>query len=134
MDCPTCSRALVTLEFDELEVDYCTQCGGVWLDSGELEYLLSNGSDPDTHPTPFIPSLSSEKKKRCPVCRVMMEKIAAGQADSIILDQCKLHGIWFDRGELIRLMALERGTEASGQSNPLAARLHEMFPDMKEIP
>ena len=134
MNCPACSRALVTLEFDELEVDYCTQCKGVWLDSGELEYLLSHGGDPGTHLTPFIPSLSSEKKKRCPVCRVVMEKIAPGQADSIILDQCELHGIWFDRGELVRLMELEKGTGVSGQTNSLAARLHEMFPDMKEIP
>ena len=40
MDCPVCKNAMIVLELDEVEVDYCADCRGVWLDSGELELLL----------------------------------------------------------------------------------------------
>ena len=31
---------MITLELQEVEIDYCTDCGGIWLDAGELELLL----------------------------------------------------------------------------------------------
>jgi len=40
MDCPVCKNAMITLELQEVEIDYCTDCGGIWLDAGELELLL----------------------------------------------------------------------------------------------
>jgi Zn-finger nucleic acid-binding protein len=40
MDCPVCQDAMITLELSDVENDYCTDCGGIWLDAGELELLL----------------------------------------------------------------------------------------------
>jgi len=40
MDCPVCKNAMITLELEEVEIDHCTNCGGIWLDAGELELLL----------------------------------------------------------------------------------------------
>ena len=41
MDCPVCKEsAMVTLELNDVEIDYCMQCEGIWLDAGELEILL----------------------------------------------------------------------------------------------
>ncbi len=40
MDCPVCKNAMITLELQEVEIDYCIDCGGIWLDAGELELLL----------------------------------------------------------------------------------------------
>ena len=31
---------MITLELEDVEIDYCTECGGIWLDAGELELLL----------------------------------------------------------------------------------------------
>ena len=42
MDCPTCHNAMITLELADVEIDHCTSCGGIWLDSGELELLLDD--------------------------------------------------------------------------------------------
>ncbi|MCK7521491.1 MAG: zf-TFIIB domain-containing protein [Ignavibacteriales bacterium] len=33
------------LELEQIEVDYCTSCEGVWLDAGELELLLETDED-----------------------------------------------------------------------------------------
>jgi uncharacterized protein len=41
MNCPTCpSTALVMTDRQGVEIDYCPQCRGVWLDRGELDKLM----------------------------------------------------------------------------------------------
>ena len=45
MKCPTCREVtLVISERQGLEIDYCPQCRGVWLDRGELDKLLERAS------------------------------------------------------------------------------------------
>lgn len=41
MLCPACKVDLVMSERQNIEIDYCPKCRGVWLDRGELEKLLS---------------------------------------------------------------------------------------------
>ena len=41
MPCPVCHVPLVMSERQGVEIDYCPQCRGVWLDRGELDKLLS---------------------------------------------------------------------------------------------
>ena len=38
MNCPACKNSMVILELNQVEIDYCTACKGIWLDSGELEF------------------------------------------------------------------------------------------------
>ena len=40
MDCPRCKKAMTQRVRDEIEVDVCGECGGVWLDGGELAKIL----------------------------------------------------------------------------------------------
>ena len=39
MKCPRCDGSLKESKFEEVMIDTCDNCGGVWLDSGELEQL-----------------------------------------------------------------------------------------------
>lgn len=39
MKCPRCDGTLKPENFEGVEIDTCDKCGGVWLDSGELEQL-----------------------------------------------------------------------------------------------
>ena len=41
MKCPRCGGDLQESKLDEVSIDMCEKCGGVWLDSGELEQLTS---------------------------------------------------------------------------------------------
>ena len=41
MKCPRCDGDLKESKVGEVTVDTCEKCGGVWLDSGELEQLTS---------------------------------------------------------------------------------------------
>lgn len=41
MRCPRCDGTLKEAKVEEVMVDSCEKCGGVWLDSGELEKLTA---------------------------------------------------------------------------------------------
>lgn len=40
MNCPTDGTTLLMSERHGVEIDYCPQCRGVWLDRGELDKIL----------------------------------------------------------------------------------------------
>ena len=37
--CPRCDGALEEIAYEDVLIDRCNKCGGVWLDAGELELL-----------------------------------------------------------------------------------------------
>ena len=39
MNCPRCDGTLKENKFEQVSIDTCDKCGGVWLDSGELDQL-----------------------------------------------------------------------------------------------
>lgn len=47
MDCPHDGATLLMSERQGVEIDYCPQCRGVWLDRGELDKLLQRADDWD---------------------------------------------------------------------------------------
>ena len=45
MKCPTCPDSiLVITDRQNVEIDYCPQCRGVWLDRGELDKIIALGA------------------------------------------------------------------------------------------
>jgi Zn-finger nucleic acid-binding protein len=54
MPCPVCSVPLVMSDRQGVEIDYCPQCRGVWLDRGELDKIIDR-SGGDTAPQPVAP-------------------------------------------------------------------------------
>lgn len=44
MPCPICRVPLVMSERQGVEIDYCPQCRGVWLDRGELDKIIARSA------------------------------------------------------------------------------------------
>jgi uncharacterized protein len=42
--CPSCRVALVMSERAGIEIDYCPQCRGIWLDRGELDKIIEKSA------------------------------------------------------------------------------------------
>jgi uncharacterized protein len=105
MRCPSCKATLITLEFNRMEVDCCVACEGVWLDSGELEALLAREDRSDSLLATLRPGKSKESRRRCPICSGGMNKVFLGNVAPVVLDRCPRHGLWFDRGELRKVLA-----------------------------
>lgn len=45
MRCPRCNAGLAVTKFEDVSVDRCDNCGGLWLDAGELAQLIQKDSD-----------------------------------------------------------------------------------------
>ena len=45
MQCPVCKTVNLTMaDRSGIEIDYCPQCRGVWLDRGELDKIIERGA------------------------------------------------------------------------------------------
>ncbi|HSD63205.1 MAG TPA: zf-TFIIB domain-containing protein [Ignavibacteriaceae bacterium] len=125
MNCPFCDHPMVILELNQVEVDYCTNCHGIWLDDGELELLLADSEEKMKLLSSLVVDKSNKEKKiKCPICLKKMDKVLCGTENKITLDMCKKHhGIWFNEGEL------ESAVEMVGldKQDKIIGLLKEMF-------
>lgn len=44
MKCPNCNVSLLMTDRNGIEIDYCPECRGVWLDRGELDKIIERSS------------------------------------------------------------------------------------------
>ena len=52
MPCPVCAVPLAMSERQGVEIDYCPQCRGVWLDRGELDKIIARSGQEMAPPPP----------------------------------------------------------------------------------
>ena len=52
MPCPACAVPLVMSDRQGVEIDYCPQCRGVWLDRGELDKIIERAAKDLAAPAP----------------------------------------------------------------------------------
>ncbi len=113
--CPHCvDEPLVVFEFEGIETDQCVQCGGTWLDAGELELVferegLKRGPLAET----ILQRGGKRRKDRCcPRCARALKAFCIHEG--IELDRCTLgHGLWLDAGEMKALIEHFAGTEGA---------------------
>ncbi len=128
MDCPVCKNAMLTFELEDVEVDHCTECGGIWLDAGELELLLGNMENAKKLIDSFhLDKDCKEKPRKCPICLKKMQKvIVAASQNPLLIDRCpKGDGLWFDRGELKDIL----NAGSFDEENKIVKLLTEIFSD-----
>ena len=135
MICPACKNDMIVVEHEEIELDYCTNCNGVWFDSGELELLLEAAGLES--PQPLLDEIlnspeatTSEKKRKCPICGRKMKKVNIGENSEILVDiSPEEHGLWFDGGEVAHLIGLLAGKTPGepGSQQKVVSFLSEVF-------
>ncbi len=63
MKCPVCDVALVMSDRQGIEIDYCPQCRGVWLDRGELDKIIERSAT-EVAPPPRPPERREPEEYR----------------------------------------------------------------------
>jgi Zn-finger nucleic acid-binding protein len=58
-DCPRCGVGLAMSERQGIEIDYCPQCRGVWLDRGELDKIVERAETAQQPAPPTRPPVGS---------------------------------------------------------------------------
>lgn len=61
MDCPRCDGKLHADSFDDVEINRCDNCGGIWLDAGELEQIIDKENSTNRWFHAFWPGRTGEK-------------------------------------------------------------------------
>ncbi|MCX7824038.1 MAG: zf-TFIIB domain-containing protein [Verrucomicrobiae bacterium] len=128
--CPKCDVALLLARLRDVEVDVCHRCRGLWLDAGELESLMrATGATPDDPLLRFLEQAGRaprDRKYLCPRCDRRLSEISIEQEGrSLVLERCPAgHGLWFDAGELERLLAMFPPASGAGRTVDF---LHELF-------
>jgi Zn-finger nucleic acid-binding protein len=122
--CPHCDVALQTvrLNFDgAFFIERCDTCFGLFLDRGEIEIILQSAvSHVFDINMQHIDNINKDRYRanqkvqyvKCPDCRVLMNRVNFGQRSGVVVDECKIHGIWLDNGELTHLLEWKK---AGGQ-------------------
>jgi Zn-finger nucleic acid-binding protein len=103
MICPRCKHNLETVSYENIEVDRCLNCGGIWFDALEVEELKNiEGSEKIDDFNPLIKQKYNQATNqiKCPKCQSKMQKMLDIDQYSIWYEQCtKCRGIWLDAGE-----------------------------------
>jgi uncharacterized protein len=117
--CVKCSTELEKSIVYDVEVDVCRQCGGIWLDRGEIAALaayrdpvLADLREVNTSVTESRPARTA-RTLRCPACPGTLEEKALG---SVRVDFCpRCQGFHLDRGELDHAVQAARARGASAR-------------------
>ncbi|MGD9564292.1 MAG: zf-TFIIB domain-containing protein [Pyrinomonadaceae bacterium] len=122
-DCPRCKRTLQTLRINSMTIRECERCGGFWSSIETFESLCAD-KEQQASVLGFIRSYShpnSDPPKvtyvPCPDCKALMNRSNFARSSGVIIDLCKQHGVWFDAGELPKIInfidsgGLERARE-----------------------
>jgi uncharacterized protein len=102
--CLKCTSVLDKAQVEEVEVDVCPACGGLWLDHGEIEKISRKMvSEIDRlrrllAPQPGPPAVPSDVTGSCPRCTAPMKEVTLGNIRIDFCSSCK--GFFLDRGEI----------------------------------
>jgi Zn-finger nucleic acid-binding protein len=123
-----CPRCAVPVELAphwvaDTVLDECASCGGTWLEAEAFDRLLKDRDDQAKleklavqhlviDPSKPLSSSSLAPSTRrpireyipCPDCKQLMNRKNFADISGVIIDVCKLHGVWFDAGELGRIV------------------------------
>ncbi len=126
--CPDCRLDLVSHAFGAVGYAECPRCAGLFLRREAFEAVTKDADTrakvrlaeplpaaapaPAASPTAKAKSgvLPAVKYRPCPFCRKLMNRSNYGGGSGIVLDACREHGLWFDKGELAAIVDfLEKG-------------------------
>jgi len=116
--------------------DACDRCAGQFVTTDTLREVIEQAPVRDELRA-LLPRAGNAWAERgrvyvkCPVCETLMNRRQYAMGAHVVIDWCKHHGIWFDAGELSRVLdfvadgGLERAAaRAADAAKALAQRDH----------
>ena len=109
--CIKCKQELRSTQVEEVELDVCSGCGGLWLDRGEIQQLARKPAEAITGlraqiyegPDPRLEQAADALDTPCPACGGKLTLVNLGAIQAERCAECE--GLFLDRGELDRAMA-----------------------------
>lgn len=117
MNCPRCNVPLAEARVEDVVLDRCGQCGGIWLDFAQLERVLSRESRAlrDLVPVGARP-IADSNDLTCPRCGDGLIRMRVPSEPVVYYACITCYGRWLDGSELGRLVG-----------RPLSMKFEQLF-------
>ena len=128
--CPGCTHPMKKIVVADVTIDVCSDCGGIWLDRGELEELLQKRPKVEKKGEEELEEASrGQHYLSCPRCSKMMQLKNYKRCSGVLIDVCGKHGCYLDAGEFEQIVMFVEG----GGLEKSAERAHEERKARKSI-
>jgi Zn-finger nucleic acid-binding protein len=110
--CPECKLDLTPVDSGPVAAHRCSRCRGIWLDPASFQRLCETEASPPVDETAIVLASPARRQQTaprpedrvryrpCPACGEVMNRSNFGRVSGVIVDVCRPHGAWLDRGEL----------------------------------
>ena len=109
--CPRCRVNTKEVTLGNSTMRECPVCEGLWVDTVALQQICTDRERQTTilgDAANIVPAaqLAPERVRYipCPVCKTLMNRVNFAKCSNVIVDVCRLHGTWFDKDELHRIV------------------------------
>ncbi len=102
IECPKCGHGMTEVTYGgDVVIDRCTNCQGLWFDSGEAELLKGKwmGDALDTGDAKEGKAWDNVEDIACPRCGKDMVKTCDPHQSHVWYESCPQHGMFMDAGE-----------------------------------
>lgn len=114
--CPDCRSALVARQAGAVGFSECPRCGGLFLTREAFDAVTKDAgaraSVKSVEPEAASRDANLAAKfhyRKCPACSALMGRSNYAGGSGIMVDVCRTHGVWFDRGELTAIVDFIEG-------------------------
>jgi Zn-finger nucleic acid-binding protein len=111
--CPACHGAMNHVAVGHTPILECQTCDGLWIAADSFERLCSSREAQAAvlhQPLPATRPLDTRVRYRpCLQCGTMMNRINFARISGTVVDVCKKHGTFLDRGELQSIVTFIHG-------------------------
>ena len=134
--CPACKGGRMTwVKVGETDLLECGTCDGTWIEAAAFERICTSHESQAAvlHTSGAAAAVSTRapvRYRKCPSCRKMMNRINFGRSSGAVVDVCKGHGTFLDRGELHQIV---RFIQAGGIDRARAAELQRLSDEQRRL-
>ncbi len=113
LNCPVDRSELTSTQIEDVPVFRCPECGGHWLNGGDLETLSEHHGHHD-QPAPAGKFAPGDGVRVCPIDQTPLQASTFIEHKNLRVDSCPTcRGLWLDSNELEVLLSLNNGDEQS---------------------
>lgn len=137
LHCPRCRETMQGMQLGSIRVSECAECGGLWVDPAVLQTLCNDRARHND----VIATLSARAAPQaaiadivryvpCPACAKLMNRTNFSHISGVIIDVCRHHGIWLDRGEMEHIIAF---VESGGLTKQREREIEQLADESRRL-
>lgn len=132
--CPRCEAPLDAFGASSGRLHDCARCGGQLVEHGLLRDLMERTEICGALVQRILNRAAAPADRvrylPCPECRALMNRTNFGVHSGVIVDVCARHGIWFDAGELPKVLDF---IESGGLQRARRRQLEEVAQSKRDV-